>query len=356
MPQHSLRSDSAQATDALSFVPFTDPQNGTFTVEVPRGWTVRGGFHHPAPGDRRMFVEVQSPDGIVVLFGDPSSPQSLCHVLMAPEGEYVPASTGCNFLNLPPSGQRLAGYYLERIAPQRFGPVKVLGGRERSDLAEAAQNAARQRGMFAAWTLRSSAWEFRIEAAGRAGWCLGVSQCDLSQSLGFMTHWDGNVVVALAPPGLLAVAEQVAGRIIATFRPTAALMRIYHDDERIIASNGAAANMAQVQWFAGQQAAYRAQQSAGDAIIEGYNQRQRDHDRWQHQQSAADDRSGDLSQRWSDAMLGRQRLEDDATGRAYDAPQGANHYWLDPQSGQVLGTETDAPPDYATGYTALRRR
>jgi hypothetical protein len=57
---------------ALSYVPFADPVAGTFTVDVPQGWRVCGGFHHAGLGDRRLWVEAQSPDGIVILRGDPT--------------------------------------------------------------------------------------------------------------------------------------------------------------------------------------------------------------------------------------------------------------------------------------------
>jgi hypothetical protein len=94
--------------------------------------------------------------------------------------------------------------------------------------------------------------------------------------------------------------------------------------------------------FAGQQAAYRTQQATGDLITSSY---------WRQQ--ATNDR---VSQGISDALLGRQRLYDDAGGRPYEAPLGSNYYWLDQQTGQVIGTAISDPPDYQRNYTPLRKQ
>jgi hypothetical protein len=63
---------SRQTETAIKFVRWVDPQERSFSVEVPAGWRVEGGVHWLSEIDPQAFVRVQSPDGKVRLFlGDP---------------------------------------------------------------------------------------------------------------------------------------------------------------------------------------------------------------------------------------------------------------------------------------------
>ena len=66
------------STAGLSFVPWTDPREGAFRVEVPRGWKVDGGAFRAGPTDTRTALSVTSPDGgISISVGDSRLP-GLC--------------------------------------------------------------------------------------------------------------------------------------------------------------------------------------------------------------------------------------------------------------------------------------
>jgi len=57
------------------WVPFTDPAEHAFTLEVPQGWRVAGGAYRFGPLDPRAMVEMDSPDGLIRLrFGDAGVP------------------------------------------------------------------------------------------------------------------------------------------------------------------------------------------------------------------------------------------------------------------------------------------
>jgi len=60
----------------------------------------------------------------------------------------------------------------------------------------------------------------------------------------------------------------------------------------------------------------------------------------------------DLSDQWSNAMLGVSPYVDPATGADYSVANGANFYWADPYGG-VWGTDLYAAPDPYTGYAEL---
>ncbi|WP_348261474.1 hypothetical protein P8935_16930 [Telmatobacter sp. DSM 110680] len=60
---------------ALVWVRFEDPFEQSFSVEVPKGWTVRGGLFRMGYSDERPMVDLLSPDGLVnVRLGDLAIP------------------------------------------------------------------------------------------------------------------------------------------------------------------------------------------------------------------------------------------------------------------------------------------
>src|ERR1700685_2480360 len=106
----------------ISYVKFTEPEKGTFTMEVPKGWTVKGGFNHPIPGDRRAWIQVDSPDGIRIAC-DPTFPQNLCHFRDQPEGQFANMAAGGQLLNLKPSAERVGDYYVDVFLSRPLGGV-----------------------------------------------------------------------------------------------------------------------------------------------------------------------------------------------------------------------------------------
>jgi hypothetical protein len=59
----------------VAWTRFQDPFEKAFTVEVPQGWTVRGGLFRMGFSDERPMVDLTSPDGqINVRLGDISIP------------------------------------------------------------------------------------------------------------------------------------------------------------------------------------------------------------------------------------------------------------------------------------------
>jgi hypothetical protein len=208
-------------------------------------------------------------------------------------------------------------------------------------------------------TIRITAHEARFRAGARVGSCVAATLCDVSHEFVALltgTSWEGNVVVWTAPPHLASEAEEVALRMIDTFRRTPRFQAIVAEDEARIAANGQTANVNQQIWFQGQQAAHQAQVAQGDALVQGYWEQQASNERamqgWSQQQNAYDG----VSQAWSDNMRGDQRLYDDAAGKQYHVPEGAaNYYWVDPTTDKVYGTDTYAPPDYERNYVLLRK-
>ncbi|HZQ43212.1 MAG TPA: hypothetical protein VFA99_08160 [Acidobacteriaceae bacterium] len=67
--------NASDAPAAQQWTQFTDPNEHAFTVDVPRGWTVRGGLFRFGYSDERAMVDMRSPDGqINIRLGDVSIP------------------------------------------------------------------------------------------------------------------------------------------------------------------------------------------------------------------------------------------------------------------------------------------
>jgi hypothetical protein len=347
-PPRSPQPPPPAQPQALRFNRYTDPQAGTFTIDIPEGWQVRGGFSHPGLGDRRTFAEVRSPQGISVLLGDPDCPQAFYENPMAWGQGFITYPTGCVFLNLKCSGKNLAAWYLKNVAPQRFGPIQTGAEADRKDIAETNKKWHPDLAGF-----QATAHQVALRAANRSGRLLAFS-FSTGGIWGVGDNWSGNVLLWLAPQGLENIGEQVAMRMLQSLQFTPRLAQIFQQDEAMISGNGNIALANQQQWFAGQQAAHRAQVQAGDIQVAGYWDQQRANDRmmasWEQNQQV----NGDLAQRWGDAMLGNQRLYDETIGKEYNVAAGSNYYWVD-NGGNVVGTNTETPPDYLKDYRLLKK-
>jgi hypothetical protein len=73
---NALEPGTAQNTTApASWSTFEDPMEHAFSVDVPRGWTVRGGLFRLGYSDERVMVDVRSPDGSTAIrLGDVAIP------------------------------------------------------------------------------------------------------------------------------------------------------------------------------------------------------------------------------------------------------------------------------------------
>jgi hypothetical protein len=66
---------SAPSTGNITWAKYEDPLEQAFTLEVPKGWTVKGGLFRLGYSDHRVMVDITSPDGRVnVRVGDVAIP------------------------------------------------------------------------------------------------------------------------------------------------------------------------------------------------------------------------------------------------------------------------------------------
>jgi hypothetical protein len=67
--------EAHSSASSLAWTSFQDPMEQAFSVEIPRGWAVRGGLFRMGYSDERPMVDIVSPDGHVnIRLGDLSIP------------------------------------------------------------------------------------------------------------------------------------------------------------------------------------------------------------------------------------------------------------------------------------------
>lgn len=76
IPTRAQATRTAPPPDSkLEWTQFQDPFEKAFTVDVPKGWTVKGGLFRLGYSDQRPMVDLASPDGaITIRLGDVSVP------------------------------------------------------------------------------------------------------------------------------------------------------------------------------------------------------------------------------------------------------------------------------------------
>src|SRR5262249_28748260 len=60
--------DEAAGSEKVTFVTWREPNEGAYTIDVPRGWQVAGGVRRQSPVDIRTAISVTSPDGVIRIF------------------------------------------------------------------------------------------------------------------------------------------------------------------------------------------------------------------------------------------------------------------------------------------------
>ncbi len=118
----------------LRFVPWRDPAENAFDVNVPQGWTVRGGTVRTTPVEPHYVVRAYAPNGGAMLFWDDPRllvrevPNAYTRSLGYLPGQVVPSAWGGRLLLEPYETAASAGLEYARQFLCR-NPTRIEGGR-----------------------------------------------------------------------------------------------------------------------------------------------------------------------------------------------------------------------------------
>lgn len=306
------KSSGAQAGPAMPpMVPWREPNEGAYTLEMPEGWRVEGGIQRISNMDVRGSLRFWSPDGqSLIQFNDTRFDKCIVPsqgTIMAPLGQgvrYCPYQTGL----------QIAEWYVAQVwtKEMQLENLEITGRRELAELGRGEDMRMAQAGLQG---FQHSYGEvrFRASRAGRPveGSLLGKTMMLWSPD---RSLFQGNYTAEVK--GVLAAAEEfgrvsaIGGRIESSIR---------YNLQWVVENRRASARDAQ--------AILNSMRAAAEAAQQAF---------WERSEAAAR-----RSESVGDLLAGRVRLTD-AQGNRYEAKAGSNYYFYDEQAGRTAPRRDDA--------------
>jgi hypothetical protein len=209
-----VRSHDAARDDApvTTWVTFEDPTEHAFTVEVPKGWTVRGGLYRLGYSDHRQMIDITSPDGKTnVRIGDVAIP-----IYFLPDNNHRPGdiydlgAQARATVATYKGGQAFAALY----GPARFKAVCTSLAPRHADALVAVPRYALDPSEVR--PTQSSVGQATYDCALAAGSRVAYAY---SETMLFGAFWlIPRLVSFVAPPDQVALAESIMLHAVETFR------------------------------------------------------------------------------------------------------------------------------------------
>jgi len=324
----------------VAFVPWRDPREGAFTMNVPQGWKIAGGTARTSAMDPHPFVLAVSPDRKIQLFyGDPNLtarevPNRLTAMARMREGQMIRASWGGPImLARYQTGDQFTRDY---VAAQLCRTPQITSSGILQDASRRLTMAAIAYGRAQGAPAQASVGETNFRCGAQAGYVRAstvLAGSATGQGIGIWVAIE--VTGFLADPSEAAMARYVLNTMAGSFQldpqwearqaqttrdVTGAVTRAQHQMAAVIAQN-----------------ARQQTQSNQIDVMSG----------WENRRKVMDG----VMQRDSDARLGITTVTDDAGG-SHTVSNDYNYYWTRPD-GTIQGTNTYTPPDYSGGWQPM---
>jgi len=331
-----------EASEALSFVTWREPNEGAYTIGVPQGWKVSGGVRRRTPVDVRSAVNVISPDGTIRLFiGDydvppAREPDQLTRTAGMREGQIYDGVLLARYLTGVEFAQRYTAWKLCR-QPQilqsgllreetealssevaRYAASMAMAGS--ASVGEAIFRCGQPEGFVMATTV------YTRPARG-----LGVSGWIVYQLAGFVTQ----------DPAQGYFAKYVLSSVLASLK-----MNREWEMRQTQAAGQYANAMMQMSNAVTQATIQHARQQAAQGSAGG----------WNHPNTGdvpKIKRDPAVAQRRDDANRGTRRVCDDL-GTCTTVDNSWSHVWRDHSGNTVPGPASGYPPDYSGQWTPMK--
>lgn len=305
----------------VGFVPFRDPSEGAFTLEVPQGWRVNGGLVRKASVDIRSSVVASSPDNLVhVRLGDVelptfSIPTPMMLQLGFREGSPYSPGYGVSMIvmrYLP--GEQFARQWVTARVGSVCGGLQIVSSQPLPQTVQA-MNAimARHGSPVVSQQLHAGDAAFRCQQnqAPAVGYLFVATLLTAGNDGGGTWNVD-QLQGYRSPPDRAGQAQAILAHMVSSLRLNPEWMRMQQNitasTSRIVADTGA---------------------HISKVISDSY---------WSRQASQVE-----LSRRRSNQILGVEDVRDPATGRELQIESGSSYYWIDPR-GNIVGTDIASRP------------
>ncbi|HYE95784.1 MAG TPA: hypothetical protein VD962_06210 [Rubricoccaceae bacterium] len=309
---------------AVHYVPFIDPTEQAFRVEVPAGWHVQGGIDR-STGEGLLRLHLASPDGQIQIRVPDAPPRTFYvpSLMLASAGYVEGTQMGAVAIQRFIPGVDYARLHAERQVAPGLGVqgAHLLGQRDRPDLAQGPQAPGAQVSVGEVWfggTLAGRPVEVHVQAT-----------CSLFPST-MGGSWTAFTGAYFAPPERAAEAAAVVAHAQRSWQLNPQWQhreqqRRWQQDQRTLQAAQAAASRAATQGAAQRAAIWRESTNAiGDMITGGYEAQQASYDQ--------------TFQNHANAFRGTADVTDPVHGVTYNIWDEAHHYWVD-NGGTIVVTD-----------------
>ena len=288
-----------------------DPNEGAFTVNVPKGWSVDGGTIRPyidaalkiiaTDGDKGIQIENPYPPIYVV-------PNQVLNFAGFKEGSHYNPSGGVS-QDMIVMSERNAQNYIETILAKNLN-LKIDSIKSRDDIVAKIPQLS--------YITQTTAAEGTLSGDGKIHKVIVVQQ---GVSISGTNLWTVGLVHYWAPESEISQVEQIATAMDQSFK----LDPAWAKNEQV-------------------QVAKRSQiiSQNGSEISDIINST------FEYRSSTQDE----MADKWSDAILGVQDVYNSSTGENYTVPNSSNYYWTDGLN-TVVGTDTHDSPGYYWDWQEL---
>jgi hypothetical protein len=328
--QQGTRADTAPPT----FVNWSDPQESSFTLQVPRGWQVAGGAYRLSATDIRNVATMISPDGQMRVFiGDANigaftEPTQMLAYSGMREGSYQTLGDGTRLeIRRYMTGQQFARVYAQNRLGSQCTGVQVESSNDRQDLAAIFSQVVREEGMTGA---QLTAGDAAFSCTGKNGPLHGrVFATTVVPLPGRAPLWYVMLYGYVAAPQSQQATDSIAQHVMQSLR----IDPQWRQREKQIANNAVAQDNARSQQIQARarQAIQENQRQTTDMIVNGYNQRSKVYD--------------EISRKRENSILGTTDVVDPVSGSQYKIDSYSDYHWMNNQ-GEVTGNSTGTNPGY----------
>lgn len=341
---------AAAAVRELHFVPWTEPHEHGFQVDVPRGWTADGGVFHTGPTDLRIAYMVTSPaKDMQVIMGDPRLPSIVDtpnEMLGAREG-----INGCSHYMLAPEFNH---WYLNGLGKQSMDHLTIGADHPLPEI-------ARQKTIQAQETFGSSG---EVEASVGVTEFSGLSKLTHKQITGVVIGTTQRVttrgfrapMTTWVPSAIVLICNDDAGKVRRQQIIMAVFARIensYHEDPAWVSK------LSQQGAASGEQKRHQMEKTTGD-IIERSRRRSAEITR-----SSDAARDASMGAYWGHVNADNEqqrrvinqitdRTDVSGGGETTNVQSGSSYYYRNGQTGTVIGTDSADSP--GVDFTPLTER
>lgn len=312
--------DKTPTQPALTYVPWQDPRENAFSLEVPSNWRVEGGTYRYAAMDARFALIAQSPDNqIRITSGDAELPY---YALPTDADRFIGNTSGTvDLLGYQAvfrpylGGENFALDYVQNKVARGLSDLRFTRVQPRPDLAQA----------ISAIYVRYEQMGLRIkyEAGEVAFTCRSGNQPLQGYYQAITWFMPGTT------GGALWKAEYLFGYVATNEKAAEA-------DEAL--TRMVQSSQINPQWLARQQGLSRHAAKIGSETIAAISETM-----FQNYQNHVRGRDEHM-RRVTNAIAGTEDVVDPNTGTQYNIYSGSNYYWID-RGGTIIGTNTYDRPD-----------